>query len=276
MRLLAQSCRRFHFREPLGLRFYATPAPDGPAVTATNRAAATLKRFWNTVDVESHNQGLVVTLDGRPLKTPSNNVLVIPPHRPILASLIASEWDNLDKVIKSHALPMTSIASRAVDGLNDHATRSEVVKNLLNYLQTDTICFHESHPPALVDLQKIHWDPILNWARKTYSVEIKTFETILRPSQPAASLQTFERELSNLDTWELAALERAVYSTKSFLVAFALLKQRLSVEEAAQASEVEVRSQIQRWGEVEDSHDVDYQDIRRLLGSVACVLLREG
>lgn len=64
-----------------------------------------------------------------------------------------------------------------------------------------------------------------------------------------------------------------MYTTKSFLVALALVEGRLTVEEASLASHVEVDSQIDVWGEVEDTHDVDYQDVRRQLGSVRCLLL---
>jgi hypothetical protein len=48
-------------------------------------------------------------------------------------------------------------------------------------------------------------------------------------------------------------MERAVYYSKSFIIALAMTKHRLNAEEAAQAALVEVQSQIQRWGEVEDS-----------------------
>lgn len=48
------------------------------------------------------------------------------------------------------------------------------------------------------------------------------------------------------------AYERAVLTTKSAIIALALVKKRLSVEQAAQAAHVEVNSQIERWGEVED------------------------
>jgi len=51
----------------------------------------------------------------------------------------------------------------------------------------------------------------------------------------------------------------------------AMAKHRLNAEQAAQAALVEVQSQIQRWGEVEDTHDVDYRDIRRQLASAAIV-----
>lgn len=48
-------------------------------------------------------------------------------------------------------------------------------------------------------------------------------------------------------------MERATYATKSFIIALALVRQHLTVEQASLAAQVEVASQIQRWGEVEDS-----------------------
>jgi len=60
---------------------------------------------------------------------------------------------------------------------------------------------------------------------------------------------------SFLPTFPLA-MERATYVTKSFLISLALVKRHLTVEQAAQAAQVEVSSQIQRWGEVEDSKSV--------------------
>ena len=49
-----------------------------------------------------------------------------------------------------------------------------------------------------------------------------------------------------------AAFERAAYASKSFIIALALCRGRLTAHEAADASHVEVRSQIELWGEVED------------------------
>lgn len=48
-------------------------------------------------------------------------------------------------------------------------------------------------------------------------------------------------------------MERATYTTKSFIIAIALVEKRLTVEQAARAAQAEVNSQIERWGEVEDS-----------------------
>lgn len=48
------------------------------------------------------------------------------------------------------------------------------------------------------------------------------------------------------------ALERAVYATKSFIIGLALVKRHITAEQASEASHVEVNSQIQNWGMVED------------------------
>ncbi|KDQ12353.1 hypothetical protein BOTBODRAFT_81258, partial [Botryobasidium botryosum FD-172 SS1] len=245
---------------------------DGPALTGTNRAQATSKRFWKTVGIETHTDHFRVTLDNRGLKTPDGNPLAIPRSKRLLATLIADEWENQEKLIKPHALPLTSLASRVIDGMNNAETRAGVEAALLKYLDTDTVCFHETAPLALVELQHKHWDPLLEWARAEYKAEIRVFDSLLINTQPKATRDVFARALKGLDNWQLAAMERAVYTTKSFIIALALIQGRISVEEASEASHVEVNSQIRKWGEVEDSHDVDHRDVRRLLGSVACVL----
>jgi ATP synthase F1 complex assembly factor 2 len=85
-------------------------------------------------------------------------------------------------------------------------------------------------------------------------------------------------------------MERVTFTTKSFIIALALVHDRINTEQAALASQVEVASQIERWGEVEDcmyahcfrasdetelrllAHDVDYHDVRRHIGSAACLV----
>ncbi|PAV24318.1 ATP12-domain-containing [Pyrrhoderma noxium] len=252
-------------------RTYAT-TPDGTPVTATNRAEATLKRFWKTVGIDSKPDGLAVTLDKRTLKTPSGNALIVPHKKRLVATLIANEWENQDKVLKAHALPVTSLASRAIDSLREEQTREEVNTSLLKYFETDTICFHEDKPSALVRLQDLHWKPLLDWVQKDLNIEVKVHTSLLGTDQPAETKARLAETLKSFDEWQLAAMERATFTTKSFLIALALVRGKINVEQAAQAAHVEVNSQIEKWGEVEDSHDVDYQDIRRQLGSVACIV----
>ena len=60
------------------------------------------------MDIAKVENGLAVTLDSRPLKTPSGNKLHLPRNKRILATLVATEWENQDKILKPHALPVVS------------------------------------------------------------------------------------------------------------------------------------------------------------------------
>lgn len=60
-------------------------------------------------------------------------------------------------------------------------------------------------------------------------------------------------------------MERATYTTKSFIIALALVKRHLTSEQAAEAAQAEVNSQIERWGEVEDCESLPIEDKRYLL-----------
>ncbi|THH32976.1 hypothetical protein EUX98_g1201 [Antrodiella citrinella] len=246
---------------------------DGPVLTETNRAETTLKRFWKTVGIEEKNNALSVTLDKRPLKTPSGNPLSLPKSRVLAATLVASEWDNQETQLKQHSLPLTSLTARAIDAFHEEATRAEVRAQLLKYLETDTICFHSDGPPGVVKLQQEHWEPLLNWVQQTFDVEVETTNALLRVRHAPATVQKFDEILATFDPWQMAAMERATYASKSFIIGLAVVMQHLDVEKAAQAAHVEVNSQIEKWGEVEDSHDVDYQNIRQQLGSAACLLV---
>lgn len=197
-------------------RLFAESAPvDGPAVTQTNKAEVTMKRFWKTVDVVERDGGYIVTLDSRALKTPSGHTLLLPRNKFAVASLIAAEWENQRTVIKPHALPITSLASRAIDAFRDATTRAEVQKSLLSYLHTDTICFHEDEPHQLVTLQKQHWDPLLDWARKSFGVDVRKAESLLSTSQPKETIDVLSRALEGFDEWELACTSRVSQNRSS-------------------------------------------------------------
>ncbi|KXN82575.1 Protein atp12, mitochondrial [Leucoagaricus sp. SymC.cos] len=276
--ITASRTLRFN-RTPAALRWQSTgtltqeaPLNEGPAVTQTNRAEATMKRFWKTVGIESRGDSLAVTLDKRPLKTPDGKPLLVPASKSLLAMLIAAEWDNQKTLIKPHALPVTSLTSRAIDAMSDEPTRAEVREALLNYLDTDTICFYEKTTPQIERLQTEHWDPLFEWVEKTFGVKLNKTEAILFSEQPQETREKLGDIVKDFDQWQMAAMERATYTTKSFVIALALVLRRLSPEQAALAASVEVNSQIERWGEVEDTHDVDYHDVRRHLSSAASLL----
>ncbi|GAA5989335.1 hypothetical protein JCM10908_001264 [Rhodotorula pacifica] len=289
----------------------SAPVRETAAATATSQADQAekqMKRFWKTVGVESRPEGqIAVLLDKRTLKTPGGVPLTIPKERLPVALCIADEWENQTAVLKPHTLPMTSIAARALDGLKDANMRKDVVAYLLRYLDTDTVwcvlssassiaahllaaddkslarvliaasvlgigSFHETFPDRLVQLQDAHWKPLIDWVEKTYGVQIQLYDSILNTRQPDATVLKLGSIVSDFDHFKLAAFERAVLASKSYLIALGLVEGFFSVDDAAKAAHVEVQSQIDWWGEVEDTHDVDHQDVRVRLGAAALLV----
>lgn len=122
-------------------------------------------------------------------------------------------------------------------------------------------------------------------------------DSIVPISQPDMTREVVRGWVSGLPAFELAALERGVLATKSLLVAARLLVEWSSefahlrrdsisqettivdiepepfgIESAAEAASVEVLHQTEQWGEVEDTHDVEKEDLRRQLGSVVLLI----
>lgn len=89
-----------------------------------------------------------------------------------------------------------------------------------------------------------------------------------------------------LSPWDLAGLERATLAGKSLLVGARLVVewgqgsegirqnggQRFGIEDAVEACSVELRWQTGNWGEVEDTHDVEREDLRRQFGGVVVLV----
>lgn len=115
-----------------------------------------------------------------------------------------------------------------------------------------TNSYPEDHPQALVRLQEEHWAPLVQWLKDTYGITLKEAEGFGVAEQTPETIAKFRNILEDMDQYELAAMERAVYATKSFVIGLALVEGRISAHEAALASHVEVASQIERWGEFED------------------------
>lgn len=66
--------------------------------------------------------------------------------------------------------------------------------------------FYQDYPPQLVDLQAKYWDPLLEWSRKNFGVELNKSESILFNTQPAATKEKLGQVLAEFDAWEMAGM----------------------------------------------------------------------
>ena len=71
-------------------------------------SAWTTKRFWTAATTEACDGGYRVRLDGRAVKTPLKNPLILPSAA--MAAAVALEWDAQTGLIKPDTMPMTRYA----------------------------------------------------------------------------------------------------------------------------------------------------------------------
>jgi ATP synthase F1 complex assembly factor 2 len=241
----------------------------------------TLEKFWDKVGISEHKgkePGNVVTLDGKPIKTAAGFPLLIPPSKsPFLAQLVAQEWGLLSSLkLKPYSLPLTSLASRAVDlqyspeGAKERELATEL---MLPYLDTDTLLVFSPAKDSDGELrpaQEQRYRPVIAAAEQFWGTKLNCLDcdvALFGNYQTADTRAKVKKWIDSLDSWQFVALERATSAAKSLIGAMCLVTQKLTPDEVAELVTMEVTFQTQRWGEVEDTHDVEHADIRRLLGS---------
>ncbi|KAJ9296949.1 hypothetical protein DTO271G3_4710 [Paecilomyces variotii] len=308
----AELVERAERRKQKDAETVGTEKPEQPR--PSKASSALKKRFWKDVNVKKIEDGYQVLLDTRPVRTPAKTTLTVPFTKPHLAHAIALEWDFLtsaQQALKQHLIPITSLVARAEDIVREdregqRTTREDVLRTVMRYLDTDTIlCWVPQKDGPEAALEQEEGKETLRQMQERVAQEIIGFlsaklwpgidikpnvdaDSILPTSQPQVTKDVIREWISNLHAYDLAALERAVLAGKSLLVAIRLVvewsenfrhlqrsgQKRFGIVEAAEASSLEVRWQTDMWGEVEDTHDVEKEDLKRQLGSV--VLLVSG
>ena len=144
---------------------------------AVRRATRTprRKRFYANAGVAEMADGFAVTLDGKPIRTPSGRQVVAPTRE--IADAIAAEWQAQQELIDPSTMPMTRFANSVITAVVD---RVEAVTNdMAKYFQSDLLFYRAGHPEALVAREAAHWDPLVFWAADTLGVHFILAEGIV-------------------------------------------------------------------------------------------------
>ena len=213
--------------------------------------SAPLKRFYKTVAVENDGNGFRVTLDGRQLKTPAKRSLLVPTQK--LADALAQEWDAQEEVINPETMPMMALVSTAIDRIGQ--LRNGVIEQIAKYAETDLVCYWADNADELTARQSKTWMPFIEWTKETFGVKLIPQTGIMPVKQPEETFNTFHKVIDEYNDWEIAALSSATHCTGSLIIALALLKEHINVQEAFDASQVDETYQIELWGEDWEAKD---------------------
>lgn len=204
-----------------------------------------MKRFWQEVTLASGDGGHQVLLDGRPVRTPAKNLLVLPAEG--LAAAIAAEWAAQEDEVRPASMPLTRLATTVHDRLP--ARRADAILEVLGYARTDLLCYRAAQPLDLVARQKRTWQPLVDWLAATHGARLSVTTGVLPVDQPDAALERLAEAVEPLDDWQLMGVHAAVTALGSIVLGLALHAGRIDAEGALDAGLLDERFAIEHWGE---------------------------
>ncbi|MBA8902553.1 ATP12 family protein [Phyllobacterium sp. P30BS-XVII] len=204
------------------------------------------KRFYKLAAVAEQDGLFAVELDGRAVKTPARQNLVLPTRD--AAQLIADEFAAQEKEIDPARMPATRLANTAIDGIvNDPQA---VLEDVLRFASSDMLCYRAGSPERLVERQTELWDPIIDWAASELGARFILAEGVMHVEQPREALAAFGVHLGQFkDAFAIAALHTITTLTGSAILALAIAKGEISGDDAWKLAHVDEDWTIEQWGE---------------------------
>jgi chaperone required for assembly of F1-ATPase len=200
------------------------------------------KRFYKSVQVSDM---LGILLDGRPVKSPLKRALVLPQRA--LADAVAAEWHAQVDFINPALMPLTKLANTALDRAVDE--RASVTEEIVSYAGNDMTCYWADRPPELVELQMAHWQPVLDWAERTFGTAPRRVIGLSHARQPEALSLAVQKHVERLDQWQLTLAYLLTTLTGSAFIALMFQSRAITAEAAWAAANLEEDYQISQWGE---------------------------
>ena len=219
-----------------------SPLDPEEAVRRTMRTPRR-KRFYAHAGVTEATAGFAVTLDDKPIRTPSSRQMLAPTRQ--IADAIAAEWEAQKETIDPLTMPFTRFANSVADAVVDRV--DAVIDDVAKYFQSDLLFYRAGHPEALVAREAAHWDPVLFWAADALGAHFILAEGIVHVRQPESAVAAARAALPD-DPWSIAALHVVTTLTGSALLALALMRGVLDPDQVWAAAHVDEDWNMEKWG----------------------------
>lgn len=231
-----------------------------------------VQKFYKQAGVLASPSGFQVTLDNRPLHTPERQVLLLPSQA--LALAVAAEWEQQEKFLNPHSMPLMQMTTRAVD-LVLTGLKESLLDRVVSYLASDSLCFRDT-APELQAKQEASSSPVLSHLQSAYQLHLPAVTGVQPLDLPASTLTRFRALCEALDPFDLVALETAASVSKSAALALALQDGFISIAEGLRLSRLEEDFQHLLSGKVQ-THDVEEaQELMILAAARALAVLKRA
>ncbi|THF52126.1 ATP12 family chaperone protein [Allorhizobium terrae] len=203
------------------------------------------KRFYKTVTVGPVDGGFAVLLDGKTVKTPARNSLVLPTKA--AAELVMAEWQAQAEVIDPGTMPITRLVNTALDAVA--LSMDEVLDDIVRFSGSDLLCYRADGPQELVARQSGQWDGILTWLADRHGARFIQTSGIMHVEQPKQATDAFRQAVGTYNhAFALASLHVMTSLTGSAVLALAIADGHLSLEEGWEIAHLDENWTDEHWG----------------------------
>lgn len=205
-----------------------------------------MKKFYKTVSVQQVSDGYTIQLDNKTIKTPNKQVLCVPTHG--LALAIADEWQSVPDggdVIPS-VMDMMCLASTTLDKVIPNM--GEIRDGVVEYAQTDVICYRTGTFSHLAQKQAQAWDTWIRYAKDSLDMDLHTTTGIMPIAQSPHTLARARDLVNGMCAFELTAFADMVAVLGSFVVAMAVVRGDVNTTTAFEICHLDAYHQISEWG----------------------------
>ena len=232
------------------------------------------RRFYRKVTVEKseEEEGYTVKLDTRSILTPKGKKVVVPWE--VMAYMIAAEWEGQNDFILPYSMPMMTMATTVIDRVKFGRVhiRQDIVMSMVQALHSDTLLLPDPDYTDLGKRQKEQWSPLVTWFTREFYVPLHVHVGVSQKIQAKETIHAIELFLRSLNDWELVGLDVITARTKSLVLGLAVLKSRLTVEEALRMSQIEEDFQSEMNGFVEGHHDIQWIETLKTAASASVLI----
>lgn len=204
-----------------------------------------MKRFYKQAAVGAADRGWRVLLDGRPTKTAGGRPQVVPTRD--LAQALAAEWAAQGEEIDPASFHLRDLADFAVDAVA--TDRAEVIRGLLPYAETDTLCYRADPEDALYRRQLEVWEPLLEQAEARWALRFTRVSGVVHKPQPPETLARLMRIIEAESDFSLAALRMLASLAASLVIGLSAIQPEADGAALWNAANLEEDWQVELWGE---------------------------
>ena len=180
------------------------------------------------------------------MRTPAGRPLAVPSAT--LANAVAEEWAAQGETIDRETMPLTRLVCTALDLVPER--RADIVAEVAAYAETDSGLLSDRRaagagpPPgrrlgALGDVG----------GRALRRPHLAVTSAITPIAQAPEALEALRDAVAGEDDFALAGLSLTTRSFGSLVIALAMREGRIDAEAAADASLIDERYQLERWGD---------------------------